>query len=111
MPPQTTPKDIKIEGITIEQALAVIQHHIATDLRAKPQTLAQLQRLRSDLTETPDRPMSSSESPGMKAARDNTRPEFQHSSRTSQPRQGHATKQEQPSPGQAAAGRATTAQE
>lgn len=109
MPPQTTPKSINIEGISLEQALAVIQHRIASDPHIHPSTLANLQKLRGSLTETPDRPMSSSDSPGMKAARDNTRPEFQHSPQRQ--RQGHPVKQEQPSPGQASVSRATTAQE
>lgn len=103
MPPQTTPKAINIDGISITQALAVLQHHIATDVHAQPALLANLQKLRAGIEGTPDRPMSSSESPGMRAAKDHTRPEFQHSPQRQ--RQGHPTRPEQPSPGQVAAGR------
>lgn len=109
MPPQTTPKAVDIEGITVTQALAVLQHHIATDVHAQPAMLANLQKLRSGIEGTPDRPMSSSESPGMRSAREHTPAAFQHSPQ--QQRQGHASKPEQPSPGQASAARATTAQE
>lgn len=90
---------------TVKEAIEVLAQHAATT--RNPGILAALKHVEAGLDgQHEQRPMDKHDSPGMRAARQHTRPEYHNGAPKKQQEQAKAA--EAPSPGKQAAQHATT---